>query len=540
MNLFADTDELGLSFLRWGFVCGLLCCLSSNVRGQTKGLTPEKSMGAKVMLDDGREVKLVIPPDLDKKLTAKAQQGSPLSGLEESELQKDMANILERAKKDPNALRNFVPTVKQNPDKMSATLIDVWAPSVKKYEDDRVISKDTAQAQIFRDYNTSYIRAQSKVDTRNADSMKAVKEFLGASDAARRTITASIMKMTAPRSSKSTDKELFSALTIAAKLMAERKTIEKQQQKVTYGAEDVFLPEHYESMLANTLRVVSFYGKGGRLDLIGTGVLVGPCLVLTCQHVVTDERFSQGKAFARSKPRLPEADRVFDQLVTIFTSTDATMPMPADLALVSMQQVSGPCSVAFSNLVIEAVPPRNYPVYVLAMHRNDVKSIGVYDSSAILFPAKIKGQDFAGLFTEVLIGLCSRVIAEQLNVSEATDFRAGFEKSYGVADGSAIPDKVYFYESARNDKPYRAFGFGADTVAGNSGGGVYNKNTGNLVGLLSAGVPGLGTERCADWAKHEIGVPGEVIIQFLCSYTNSCTTKNKPTGLEGVSYEREK
>lgn len=475
----------------------------------------------RVKLDNGREVSLVIPSDLAAQLaertTEKWDEVATVTPEDRQQATDAMRKVVDDLKRDTTTLALLAPTLTTT-DAQQARLVDVAAPSYKFFDATGALPKRPAQTKALVNYNLAYLRAQTGWKSAVADVTKNITEFFHASDAAQQAIGATAAAATS--AAQRSDDAFFAALAVAAKLKIERDSVERRardlQQKVTYGADDVFLPEDYEGMLKNLPRVVGFYGSGP-LDLIGVGVLVGPGAVLTCHHVVADPRFATATARSRSKPDLPAEDCAFTITGVVFDPDAAQLP--ADLALVAVRQTAGPTDVATDDLAIDPAPPRNWPIYVLAMHRRDVRSLAVYDSAAVLFPATVKGRDLPALYADAILGLGVRIIAHDLTLEQATQLREDLEQCYGVTIGNAVANQDYAYRRTLQDGVRnQVFGFGTDTVEGNSGGGVFSKTTGRLVGLISSGVAGNGVERTADWSKHEVGVPGEVIRTFLEHY----------------------
>lgn len=290
--------------------------------------------------------------------------------------------------------------------------------------------------------------------------------------------------------------------------------------KITFGAEDVFLAEDYDRIMGELVRVVGFYGSG-RLDLIGVGILVGPRLVLTCEHVVAARGFETATPRSFSKPLIKSIDREYRIVgVVQHGKDDSTNP---DLALVEVELKIGDPIVNLPPLPVSSAPVRNKPICVLAMHRNSVSLGGIYDSAAVLFPAQTKGAELNKLYNEILLSVRAREYAGSIDQVRAEMLLVDFEQSYGVSMKEVAAGETYYYRRKYDNDHVvrRVFGFGTDTVEGNSGGGVFNKLNGRLVGMMSRGVSGKGTEHQADWMRHELGVPGETVNQFLELYVKA-------------------
>jgi cell division septum initiation protein DivIVA len=462
-------------------------------------------------LPNGKTAAITFDPNLSKGLTTRVTETPGVSADAKNRAEAQMQKIVAALKQDPTALNALEPTWKTVGNEVQ--IVDVSAPSFKiASQASRIFNP--AQRGTLVNYNSSYLLALTNSAQQEVKDLSS--KFRIESDVLRRTVGRTLAKADAQKGAAG-EKEFFEALSLAAKLKIEREEVDRRlQDKVSYGAEDVFLPENYEHILNNLPRVIAFHAPG-RLNLIGVGVLIGPSLALTCKHVVDDTRFAQATGRARSKGNLAQVDCTYDIVRVVLDAK--TEGIAADLALVHVKQTAGSGFAIAGPLVIESAPPRNHPIYVLAMHRADVESVAVYDSAAVLFPASIKGQNLGILYSDVILSLGVRVIAKELSVEKAVELRKELEESYGSTVAAAVPSTDYFYQRAYpGGVRHRVFGFGTDTIGGNSGGGVFSKNTGNLIGLISAGAPGTGTERSADWWKHEMGVPGEMIKALLERY----------------------
>lgn len=470
----------------------------------------------------GKELTLVVPPDLAATIAEKSVPATtPVAEKKKEDIKARMDAVVAAIRNNPTLLNQCVEASVTETAGGTARLTDIHAPSRS------VVAPFYAKLapsghHALDDYNVAYLEAQvastSPSSVRKREDIK--KEFLQNVEVVRIPVDKALASATSPdKTGPQARDEFFAALAAAAQLRLEKDSIARQfgTEKTTYGGLDVFEAGDYRDLMSNMSRVVAFYGDDD-IDLIGTGVLIGPTCVLTCSHVANDSRFRRSAAIARLPldPANPKDDRVFRIGAHVYDA--AKTNFPADLAVVEIVPDDNLGTLAPGELSIFDTPERDTPIYVLAMHRNNVLRAAVYDSAVVLFPARVSGSEFGAFFTDTMLGLAVRLVAGKASLDEARKLREDLENCYQAKLGMTAPNKSYSYVRKFDSTPRHVFGFGTDTVKGNSGGGVFTKKKGQLVGLIAGGMPDGLVERQSDWARHEFGIPGNVIAKFLTLY----------------------
>ncbi|HEY4256701.1 MAG TPA: hypothetical protein VGM66_05765 [Candidatus Udaeobacter sp.] len=303
-------------------------------------------------------------------------------------------------------------------------------------------------------------------------------------------------------------------------------------EKALYDFDDVFKVPAYHKMLDNLWRVGGLFESNPQTANVGgVGVIIGPSVLLTCAHNITwIHQLELSGAASGIRILVLQDDSAF-QYSFVRTLIDGSsqmffdQPAYADLALIEIAPV---VSASVPSGAQPRFPPISLgaglwkrPVYVLAFHKREDHVLGVYDEGHVLFPYQVP----ASQLDDVFAAGTDRIIGTQTDATERarmiTRLRVDFNSAYHFDAGN----QTYTYTAIEPPlaRPSARFGFDTDTVHGNSGGGVFAKDSGELVGLLAGGMEDSGVELVPSWENKEQGVPAEAIRAFLKEYNRRRT-----------------
>lgn len=290
--------------------------------------------------------------------------------------------------------------------------------------------------------------------------------------------------------------------------------------KATYSRLDLYDPIIYKRIYDNSRTAVALFYKP-KARVYGSGVLIGKNLVLTCRHCIDVKDFGGVIAaddmevwFDYENELGNERKKVRFEVAAIpfMGIPNERTDSPLEFALLQLkpfvEEGKPPCEAG------DMYPPatlaraaeqdlRDDAIYVIG--HPDGKPRTVHDNSFVLFPFRVKPNQFADL---------QLIVENESKLDEPGNWLKEFLDSYLPPDPQ---DKVREQYSVRWGK-LPVLAADCDTYHGNSGSGAWNRTTNRVIGLLFAGEPdqeqGDATYQ-PGWRRHEAILPVREIIRQL-------------------------
>lgn len=271
-------------------------------------------------------------------------------------------------------------------------------------------------------------------------------------------------------------------------------------QKAIYQRLDNYSPAVYKRIYDQCSSVVGIAMRGR--PPIGSGVVIGKGLVLTCNHVV-DGLIPQQLDVLFNYDGPDQGQRVAVKSLLVKGSPFPAGGKDLDFALLEINQPEGEASypVLFSPSLKEFEA-----VYVIG--HPDSRPKTVHDNAFVLFPFEATEGDLA----RFRLRICAETDGEPDQAAELERFH----RNYRRPSGADLPLFRLFSDEKWGQQPTVAVD--ADTFHGNSGGPAFLRVNGGLVGLLYAGQPDSEKAYAAGWRRHEGIIPISAIIEQLNSW----------------------
>ncbi len=327
-----------------------------------------------------------------------------------------------------------------------------------------------------------------------------------------------------------------------AHLQSESSTLNKRYPglvpKALYGFDDVFAEASYRHLVDNMARVGGFFSSAAATSTVkGVGIFVGPKLVLTAQHCLASLQPGSSVIWRYATGTSQPIVYNYVQPVLLGGSFSASDPSYGDLALVLVEPTAqSPAPLPPLALASDSGALWD-AVYVVAFDKHNNQVPGVYDDAHVLFPGTASPSNL-GMVLENALGRRF----QQVSVENAVnDFMSqGYHdelnqllQAYGYPSTPPPPTAVFVFRNLSDGfQPHPRFGFDSPTVRGNSGGGVFSKETGQLLGVFGSGAADESTDNpirsAADWDRHEEAVAAGVVRAFLMYYRSNHSTAADP------------
>jgi V8-like Glu-specific endopeptidase len=292
----------------------------------------------------------------------------------------------------------------------------------------------------------------------------------------------------------------------AKSLCQQHEEARRQYQKAIYGRIDNYRPEVYQRIYESSKSAVAVAVRRGLWDPIGSGVLIGDGLVLTCNHVVDGQQpadlqiwfdFNGGAGGFAPLDAFPVTQIVFQG-----KAPEAGRP-PLDFALLRLgpNEKGEKAETKYPRPTISTHHVhRDDAIYVVGFP--DRKPRTVHDNAFVLFPFLASEREY--------VDLRMYVCAETQNSPDRTAELELFIKSYVLNKLK----NLYEYYSGRWNCP--TISADCDTYQGNSGSGAYDRLGSKLIGLLMGGDrDGGGRRLTPGWRHHEDILPIAAVIDQL-------------------------
>ena len=317
---------------------------------------------------------------------------------------------------------------------------------------------------------------------------------------------------------------------VGRKLAVERRAIgtsSAQMEKALYGYYDVFKPPSYERLLANLQRVAGFFEGDPSLTLLrGAGIFLGDRVVLTAAHNLRWMR--QGESRVVLLRNGAALEYIYRRPLLDASGLDPKLPAYSDLALIEVASVSGQPAATFAPLLLGS-DNLDKPVYVLAFHNRDTHSHGVYDNAHVLFPYEVPSERMVSLFRRAYENELPKLPTQKEREEAMARICRELSQAYGYSPKEDRADRTYYFQTTTGGlNRHACFAFDTDTVHGNSGGGVFSKDTGALIGVMVSGRPDNEVVRQPSWDEKEEGIPVVSIRALFQFYERSRDAARDP------------
>lgn len=324
-----------------------------------------------------------------------------------------------------------------------------------------------------------------------------------------------------------------------------------------FGATDVYPISSYRQMLRNSGRATAFFkSESSSATYFGSGVFVGPNLILTADHVAAS--ILPKSTVARRFPSVldppgesPAPDSALYIVVDVLlrgTTLPYTDDGPyADLALVEVRLASGGQDTKLEPLYLgrpASSDALERAVYVLAFHKAHQQIAASYDNGYILFPSRASASELGQIALNA-VGLHHqrRPLRDALDYIRTSFGPRSAETSseairvlslYGVEDPFQTTPGVSYRlrASTKSANRHPRLGFDLDVAGGNSGAAVFDKEEGRLVGIVTDGLTDPHRKDAATWRYHGQGVALEAVVKFLAHYLSNRTNETPDLDVE--------
>ena len=286
----------------------------------------------------------------------------------------------------------------------------------------------------------------------------------------------------------------------------------RDASKAFYGRLDNYNPQVYQRIYQNSDSVALLARRFSGLPpspppAMGSGVLIGRNLLITCNHVVTpfEPKFTDLQvSFAYDGQSVsPTNQHGVEEKVLARGRVPAHASNPLDYALILLKpnsenkgahELHTPAKLTTVEVVLDD------PIYVIGHPLGRPRT--VHDNAFVLFPYKVN-EDGMKL-------LRATVCAETEGQPDRHTMLTAFMESY-KPDG----DGGFRFLSRRWDE-HPAVGADCDTSSGDSGSPVFLRRTGRMCGILFRGQPDnemfTNTPYRPGWRRHEEILPmGEIL-----------------------------
>lgn len=305
------------------------------------------------------------------------------------------------------------------------------------------------------------------------------------------------------------------------RLANERRSIERKiDDKAAYGGSNIFGPTVYLRMASNALAVMRIQ-RSDTKKLKGSGVYLGNGFFVTASHVFN------GKPAHEFEIRFPDSAGNLSPPTTFQIKDDFASP-PAgkpqmDLALCRIT------NAAVIPIGLQAVTPKAHllhnppsvldeatPVYVIGYPNLSDFTIAVHDDCKIIIPRWVSPSAITDLFGRLtyanLTNQCKEI--RETFVVKTRELAEYFKDIYNfdVTRPATMSNPTGY--TARK-KGIEIVGLDSDTFKGDSGGGVFEKQTGDLVALFLGGARDDVDVQNADAEVHEYALPVEIFWKHI-------------------------
>ena len=301
---------------------------------------------------------------------------------------------------------------------------------------------------------------------------------------------------------------------------------QKSVEKAWYGRDDNYRPEIYEMIYKQSRSCVGVVRHGGTA-VKGSGVLVGPNMVLTAEHVVDDcikvtefdVLFDYEQVLDPASKQLVNVNNVIRRKVVGEYYRGKAVDnnsSPLDFVLLQIEPPAKPEQnrVPIPISVARVVPET--PIFLVGHPRQSPRLI--HDNSWVKFPYQVSEKEFEDLVAVVNGEL---KLAQVEDAAQEADTFAKCYKDFSDEGGH----KSHLYIDIRGGKAVHCMGAECDTFHGDSGAPAILRETGDVIGILTAGeadqedVPGENRAKSnayiAGWLHHEIIIPTVKIVEQL-------------------------
>lgn len=294
-----------------------------------------------------------------------------------------------------------------------------------------------------------------------------------------------------------------------------------QIDKATFGDKkhrDVYSAAHYEAIFSSS-RSIGKVQDIGNIDNWGSCVFIGNDYFLTAGHVLQNKSSSLFEAvFWSGISQQPTVSCAFDVVIDFRNQTNSNAKR-MDLLLCKLRVSTNTIDTIVSaaqpkrDLVVDQGTPClecGTPVYVIGFPNIANVGKGIHDNCSVviqrLVPAGEIYKHYARLTLLDRLDVCKVRDAVPSLDNRIRDLADLFKALYGynVGDSGGKPDGYI----ARYDG-MEILGIDSDTSGGDSGGGVFDKQSGNLVGIFLGGIPDNQSADKADAQKFERVLPVE-------------------------------
>ncbi len=273
-------------------------------------------------------------------------------------------------------------------------------------------------------------------------------------------------------------------------------------QRAHRRVNDNFPPQVYATISQTAAQAVGVAKRGNPVPH-GSGVLIGRNLVLTCRHNV--EGLKAGEALeawfgfdGQAAARYP-VEEVIDH------GWLSRRDEPLDFALLRLGRDRGGKAASDTRAAAQLTlrePRWGDPVY--AVGHPEAGALLVHDNAYVRFPWRLGADEFLRLKMLVLHEVDEA--PARLRKPLLDEFKNSYRR--------APKEGPYEYFSERFQL-HPAIGVDTATYHGDSGGPLFDRHTGRLVGIIFAGRRETDPPNQPGWRFHEVAVPVSVIVAAL-------------------------
>lgn len=290
------------------------------------------------------------------------------------------------------------------------------------------------------------------------------------------------------------------------------------EKKAVFGRKDNYVPDVYNAIFQRSKACVGLVhpeaqggAPHGAWRPTVSGVLIAPDLVLTCSHEITNETLGNQDievwfGYEQDLNGTPRPKTTAKVLGVKYDGIKATPARPLDFAVFQIEHTDLPPAP-----LTDAPVQLDAPVYVVGLPRGEYEV--VHDNAHVMFPFEVTEAGYKNLILSVHASL----IGQEEDSAQATDDLLGL--SYEKTPVSTQKN-VYRYFLSLNGEHMPVMGADCDTFHGDSGAGVFLRNSSECCGILMAGEPDNRTFEGATFQHHEKILPFKVINERLSDPNN--------------------
>lgn len=291
-------------------------------------------------------------------------------------------------------------------------------------------------------------------------------------------------------------------------------------EKRFYRLNDNYRPEVYEMIckLCSSCVAIVRVGTDGPL---GSGVVVGKNLVLTCAHNI---KLHRADSFATSEYDVwfDYEERLFSSALTPvkYQSQEVYRSKELDFVLLEIQPLQGPDLSERKPIPLSTIRVERWTPIFLVGHPQGIRRM-VHDGAWVLFPYELTNEERGQVQSELATQLVDWTEQGEVNAKKEKGFMKAkdfMERNYGLFQNGGSVSYRYMNEG----KP--SIGAECDTFSGDSGAPALLRETGKLIGMLYKGMPDIPGQTAATNRRnpeifgtagpdgHELLLPAETII----------------------------